>query len=167
VHLPVYEAVISEMKSQVDKENKKELLIGLNSLSPLNDFEKFTVRNINTFVEQYSSDFNLDGIFGHQNLEHELKGWCRLMVGDDGPFKDKRKKLETIAGILKFMVKRNHKLLYPEVIKLYQLHWRSGCHCQTNFLQQSRLFHSKRYDFIQSPIDLNIIIKFNLSLLIY
>jgi hypothetical protein len=32
--------------------------------------------------------------------------------------------------------------------------------------QQSRLFHSKRYDFIQSPIDLNLIIKFDLSLLI-
>jgi hypothetical protein len=29
--------------------------------------------------------------------------------------------------------------------------------------QQSRLFNSKRYDFIQSPIDLNLIIKFNLS----
>jgi hypothetical protein len=32
--------------------------------------------------------------------------------------------------------------------------------------QQSRLFQSKRYDFIQSPIDLNLIIKFDLSLLI-
>jgi hypothetical protein len=34
------------------------------------------------------------------------------------------------------------------------------------FPHQSRLFCSKRYDFIQSPIDLNLIIKFNLSLLI-
>jgi hypothetical protein len=31
---------------------------------------------------------------------------------------------------------------------------------------QSRLFHSRRYDSIQSPIDLNLIIKFDLSLLI-
>jgi hypothetical protein len=34
------------------------------------------------------------------------------------------------------------------------------------FPQQSRLFCSKRYDFIQSAIDLNLIKKFNLSLLI-
>jgi hypothetical protein len=34
------------------------------------------------------------------------------------------------------------------------------------FPHQSRLFFSKRYDFIQSPIDLNLIIKFNVSLLI-
>jgi hypothetical protein len=34
------------------------------------------------------------------------------------------------------------------------------------FPHQSRLFHPKRYNFIQSPIDLHLIIKFNLSLLI-
>jgi hypothetical protein len=32
---------------------------------------------------------------------------------------------------------------------------------------QSRLFCSKWYDSIQSPIDLNLIIKFDLSLLIW
>ncbi len=41
--------------------------------------KKFNVRNIITFAEQYSSDFNLDGIFGHQNLEHELS-WLLVMM---------------------------------------------------------------------------------------
>jgi hypothetical protein len=35
------------------------------------------------------------------------------------------------------------------------------------FPHQFRLFCSKRYNFIQSPIDLNLIIKFDLSLLIW
>lgn len=81
VYLPVYEAVISKMKSRFDGESMKELLIGLNSLSPLNDFEKFNVRNIISFAEQYSSHFNLDGIFGRQNLEHELKARMALVDG--------------------------------------------------------------------------------------
>jgi hypothetical protein len=40
VYLPVFEAVILEMKSQFDGKSMKEILVGLNSLSPLNDFEK-------------------------------------------------------------------------------------------------------------------------------
>jgi hypothetical protein len=59
VNVPVHDAVIQELKHQLDTTGMKEIFSGLDAMNPKDTFASFNADHIMTFAEQYEGDFKL------------------------------------------------------------------------------------------------------------